>query len=298
MRLSLRPFPERGFTLIEVAVVLMIVGIMIAMAAAITRGVTGAQKRSLTATRMATVDAALLQYVTQQRRLPCPADGTLNSTNNNAGIEGATGAAGCTGDQSNGVVPWRALGLTELEITDGWARRLTYRIQPTLATPNILDMSWCDPAGGAAALGVAPSGSCQTNNAICGSTAPATVAGCTTPKNYLASKGLRVQNLAGTVLMEPTADPHTGAAYVLISHGETGGGGYLNSGVLGVSTVTDGTAETTRNYASLPYVSLVATFYVDDSLVEATGAGHFDDILSRPSVMSVITKAGLGPRTH
>jgi prepilin-type N-terminal cleavage/methylation domain-containing protein len=65
-----------GFTLIETVVVLLIFGIILAMAAALTRGVVASQKRSLTATRIAGVEAALVQFVQQQRRLPCPADGT------------------------------------------------------------------------------------------------------------------------------------------------------------------------------------------------------------------------------
>ncbi len=45
---------SRGFTLVEIVVVLLIFGIILAMAAAITRGVVASQKRSVTATRMAT----------------------------------------------------------------------------------------------------------------------------------------------------------------------------------------------------------------------------------------------------
>jgi hypothetical protein len=85
----------------------------------------------------------------------------------------------------------------------------------------------------------------------------------------------------------------TGAAYVLTSHGESGGGAYLNSGVISTSTVTDGTEER-KNYAS----AVLQPYYVDDSISDAGGVLHFDDIISRPSVLSVINKAGLGPRPH
>ena len=103
----------RGFTLIEVVVVLLIFGFILAMAAAVTRGVLASQKRTTTATRMAGVDAALVQFAMQQKRLPCPANGTLASSDNNAGVEGGRTAAGCTGNLQNGVVPWRALALSE-----------------------------------------------------------------------------------------------------------------------------------------------------------------------------------------
>lgn len=279
----------RGFTLVEIAVVLFIVAVLIAMAAAITRGVSAAQKRSLTATKMATVDAALVQFVQQQKRLPCPGDGTLASTNNNVGLEPAPNpVTGCTGNQQNGVLPWRALGLSEQDVTDGWDRRFTYRIQATLAASNALDMSWCDPAAQGAGATVAPNNAC---NPACTSATLAT--SCTLPGNFLAGKGLQVQTVAGTVLMNPAATPHTGAAYVLISHGETGGGGYLGSGNLGVTTGTDG-AEEQKNYANLQ----LRAYYVDDTLNETSGATHYDDLVSRPSLLQVITKAGLGPRSH
>src|SRR5882672_4729345 len=87
MKKTLRARRATGFTLIEIVMVLLIFGIVVAMAAAITRGVAASQKRSLTTTRMAGIDAALMQFVQQQRRLPCPADGTLASSNNNAGVE-------------------------------------------------------------------------------------------------------------------------------------------------------------------------------------------------------------------
>ena len=288
--------PTRGFTLVEVAVVLLILAVVIAMAAAITRGVNAAQKRSLTATRMAGVDAAFVQFVAQRRRLPCPADGTLASGHNSAGLETArTGAAGCTTDLSHGVVPWRELGLTELEATDGWDRRLTYRVFPALAADAAMDMTWCDPAGTAAA--VAPNNACNVNSIAPGTQCAGTAtAFCTPPAAFLNNKGLRVQDLAGALLMNPGGTPHTGAAYVVISAGESGGGGYLSGGVLGATSSTDGTEEA-KNYANQAYVA-ATTYYVDNALADGAGPGHFDDVVSRPSVMAVISKAGLGPRSR
>lgn len=279
--------PSRGFTLVEIAVVLFIVGVLIAMAAAVTRGVSAAQKRALTATKMAAVDAALMQFVQQQKRLPCPGVGTLASTDNLVGLEGArNGATGCTGNQQNGVVPWRALGLSESDATDGWDRRLTLRIDPALAADNAMNLSWCDPAGTGPV--VAPNNAC---NSACTNTS---LANCTAPNLFLANKGLQVRNQAGTVLMNPAVGPpYTGAAYVLVSAGETGGGAYLGSGNLGATTGTDGTEEL-KNYAS----QAIQPYYVDDTQSDTPGATHFDDIVSRPSILAVATKAGLGPRTH
>jgi len=281
---------QPGFTLIEVVVVMLIFTVVIAMAAVITRGVSAAQKRSITATRMAGVDAALLLFVQQQKRLPCPADGSVESTVA-TGVEMGGGAAACTANQQNGVVPWRTLGITENDATDGWDRRLTYRVAPSLATVGGMDLSWCDPAGTEAPVAPAAGRICTVT---CTS---ATLASCTPPSAFLPGKGLPVRDNTGvTVLMDPNAVPHTGAAYVMLSAGESGGGAYLRSGILGTSTVGDGTQEL-KNYASLPYTPGV-TYYVDNSLIEAAGVTHFDDVVSHPSVMSVASKAGLGPRAH
>jgi prepilin-type N-terminal cleavage/methylation domain-containing protein len=285
------PRPARGFTLIEIVVVLFIVGIVIAMAAAITTALSASQRLSTTTTRMQTVDAAIVQFVMQQKRLPCPADGTLVSTDASAGTEGPRNAAGCTGNETAGVVPWRALALSETDATDGWNRRLTYRVQPALGADSALDMSWCDPAG----TGPLVAGVCNNTPGSCSSSTPAN---CTPPATYLTGKGLQIRNVAGTIIMEPNpvvGAPPTGAAYVVISVGSSGGGAYMSSGQLSSTTTTDGTEEK-KNYANLAYAAGV--YYVDDGISDVAGATHFDDIVSRPAILTVANKAGLAPRSH
>jgi hypothetical protein len=261
--------------------------VFMAMGAVMFRGFAAAQKRSITATRLATVDAALVQFVMVHRRLPCPADGRIASGATNAGLEAPTPATGtCTGAQQHGVVPWTTLGISETDATDGWDRRLTYRVDDDLvATTGPMDMSSCDPAG----TGGAASGLCA------GGCTNATLTTCTSPANFLSAgsvpgKGLAIQNVSGTQI---AVAPNTGAAYVLISHGESGGGAYLSSGTLAASNTTDGTQEQ-FNYANLA----LRSYYVDDSTTDVAGAAHFDDIVSRPSVMSLALKAGLAPRSH
>lgn len=290
---STRRSIPRGFTLVEIVVVLIIVSVLISMAAVMTRGVVAAQKRSLTATRLAGLDAALAQFVSQQKRLPCPADGTVGPGVNGLGLEANPNPnTGCTAASlQNGVVPWRSLGLTEQDATDGWGRRITYRVGTKLAADSGMDLSFCDPAGNPGTVVGGSVNLCST-----GCTA-GNMATCTLPSVFLAGKGLLVKDLAGNRLMDPVATPHTGAAYVLISAGESGGGAYLNSGVLGSTTSTDGTEEL-KNYANGAFVSNTVTYYVDDALSDTAGATHFDDIVSRPSVLAVAGRAGLGPRAH
>lgn len=88
--------------------------------------------------------------------------------------------------------------------------------------------------------------------------------------------------------------PSTGAAYVVISHGENGAGAYNNQGVLQAATGTDSGTEEAKNAANLA----LRTYYVDDFASYPAGTGHFDDFVLRPSILTVATKAQLGPRAH
>jgi prepilin-type N-terminal cleavage/methylation domain-containing protein len=289
-----RPGRNGGFTLVEIAVVLIIIALMMAMAAVLFRGISAGQKRSLTTARLTAIDAALVQFVAVQKRLPCPADGRLASGHADAGAETARSiTAGCSASQY-GVVPWRALGMSEVDATDGWDRRFTYRAALLQTADNGMDMSYCDPAG-LETTGAVP----RACNAACTSSA---LSSCTPPIAFIRGAGLTVKNNASgaaqVTLMDPAASPSTaqptGAAYVVISHGESGGGGYTNTGQAQASLSTDGTQEI-QNYADR---TMPATYFVDDNPTEVAGTTHFDDLVSRPSVLAVINKAGLGPRSR
>ena len=100
------------------------------------------------------------------------------------------------------------------------------------------------------------------------------------------------------------ASPYsTGAAYVVISHGPEGGGAYSSQGILQSSATTAGTMEA-KNFANLVYtvppvlLSAAPTSYLVDDVYNGTVANHFDDLVSRPNILTVATKAQLGPRAH
>lgn len=286
---------SRGFTLIEIAVVIVILGFLLVLLVGISTSLIGQQRREATRQRIAGVETALALYVSQNQRLPCPADGSLAPTDANLGVEGRAGVSpnftcnlGGANGQTNGVVPWRTLGLAEVDITDGWGTRLTYRVAATFVGQGSMNMVTCDPGGTSAVAGLAAAtGYC---NAAC--TTPFVTANCTPPGNVTATRGIEVRNLAGTKIMDPAGN--TGAAYVVISHGENRAGGFDTQSVVQAAAGPAAGTEEAKNAANLA----LQAYYVDDFPAYAAGTAHFDDFVLRPTILTVATKAQLGPRAH
>lgn len=287
---------QRAFTLVEIAVVIVVLGFLLAMIAGIATSLIGQQRREMTRLRLAGVETALALFVSQNKRLPCPADGRVAGTTAGAGLELRAGGncrtTGAANTQTHGVVPWRTLGLAEPDVTDGWGNRLTYRVAPEAVADNSLDLTACDPGG----TGGLSGGVCD---ATC---ANATFPGaCTAPSLYTQNKGLKIRNIAAaTLIMDPALTPSTGAAYLVISHGENRGGSYNSDGILQLGTPASGTQEAANaaNVAFTYATSAASVAFVDDFQVFTADTGHFDDYVLRPTILNVATKAQLGPRAH
>jgi prepilin-type N-terminal cleavage/methylation domain-containing protein len=292
----------RGFSLLEIAIVLVIVGLV--MAASLKAGVTymSMEKRRVTIARLDALDMAFVNFVSRNKRLPCPADGAIPSGAANAGIEQRNAANGVCSTMNRGVVPWVALGIPESEAQDGWFNRITYRVRSaTAAIPNTgftsnesLDMTSCDPAGSAVrvnrVINIHNVSTCVQNTpGVCDLP---NVTGCTSVFNFLNARGIEIRDgTPGNILMDPAAG--NGAAYVLISHGDNGAGAYSVSGVIQVAKGVAASPLETQNRNNLA----LQTYYTDaQQNIGVAGATHFDDILTYPSLHSVINKAQLGAR--
>ena len=288
-----------GFTLIEIAMVILIIGLLAVGATSITTQVLQKQRRDTTVARLAAVESAINLFVAQNKFLPCPAIGSLDGT---AAIPDArlgreqvnVGRAGCNlTNQQSGIVPWVTLGLSVADVQDGWNNMLTYRVEESLVRTSSMDFTMCSPAGTSAAVGAAPNLTCQT---------PCTTAtfpgACTDPKLVTTGRGLRVKAASGAIVANPSITPSTGAAYAVISHGENQAGAYQFDGILNAGTIASGTQEAV-NHADQPYPANSATAYlVDDVATYTDTTAHFDDFVLRGSILSVATKAQLGPRAY
>lgn len=304
------PQNHRGFTLVEIAIVMVIMGFALGMLLPMTAGMLKAQKGKNAQIKLTTIDTALANYVALNRRLPCPANGTLPSANVNAGREILTGGGLCNpATQINGVVPWVTLGLSEDDAMDPWFGRILYRVDPQLARgiaaplPNLLmNMTTCDPIGTSVAA-LPANGRCQ-------STVPCitTPANCHSPATFLANKGLDTWNGVGAAAGWANrtnnrglvgGNPRTGAAYVLISQGPSSTGAYNSGGALQAGTIPAGTNEIpNQNGRVIAIPSALATTYREAPISDAVSVQHFDDYLSHPTIMAVLQKANLGPRTN
>jgi prepilin-type N-terminal cleavage/methylation domain-containing protein len=107
----------RGFTLVEVAISMVILGlVMTGLVVALSQEI---QQRKLTDTRttLAQANEALTAFVVANARLPCPATAASN------GLESTTAPGVCT--TAAGFLPAVTLGLPNLDgnglLTDGWA---------------------------------------------------------------------------------------------------------------------------------------------------------------------------------
>ncbi|HEY1720337.1 MAG TPA: type II secretion system protein [Magnetospirillaceae bacterium] len=140
---------QRGFTLIEMAFVLAIIGLVVGGGILAIGPIVTQAKINQTNTALDQIEAALVVYAIRNNRLPCPADGSLSSTNAHYGLEVTQENAGTYNDtcdmgvyssqnsNSAAVIPWRTLGLDETYSLDGYNTRISY----FPANPMITDVA-------------------------------------------------------------------------------------------------------------------------------------------------------------
>jgi prepilin-type N-terminal cleavage/methylation domain-containing protein len=89
---------EHGFTLLELALVLLVVGVLTAGSVALMSSSSSQIQTAAQNARVSSLEAAVLEFALAQRRLPCPSDGD--------------GAEDCSAGHTSGYVPYLTLGMS------------------------------------------------------------------------------------------------------------------------------------------------------------------------------------------
>jgi prepilin-type N-terminal cleavage/methylation domain-containing protein len=120
------PRRQAGFTLVEIAIVLLIVGLMIGGLIAPLSSQMEQRRVSDTKRAMDEAREALFGFALRNGYLPCPA---ISSSN---GLEDRTDNV-C--NKRYGYLPWATLGVSRL---DGWGRLMGYSVTPAFANSAAL----------------------------------------------------------------------------------------------------------------------------------------------------------------
>jgi len=222
---------QHGFTLTEIAIVMLIIGLALAatvvpVSRLIQSGQIGNNQERLDSAR-----EALLAFAAINGRLPCP-DRTGD------GLEDRRAAAdpsnfGCAGNVYEGFLPWATLGVQQV---DYWGTRLRYRVSAEFTRAGNTNEWICGTVAGQSLAGTAAPGC-----AVSGSLPPGCSATTSNPNSCtfeIADTGdIPVRDgqtgRTGSVyLMNPTVTPPTGAVAVILSHGANRLGGTAQDGTV------------------------------------------------------------------
>ena len=300
----------RGFTLAELAIALVIIGLL--LASAFIPLSTQIELRAITDTRriQENIKDAIIGFAQANGRLPCPALGTTPTGSGTAGIEQInTAPAGnptnlqtlfpyspCT--YSIGVLPWATLGVPE---TDAWGRRFTYRIVGTFAdgvktnSANVVN-----PVSGL------PDATQDGDTHTANQHVPSPNVNCTSPTPIptqasfaLCTRGDLTVNTRDVTTRSTTVLGNE-IPVVIVSHGKNGYGAYSTAGTLisgtsGVDEPVNTIASNVKTFMSReqsPYASGCSDATSGTTLCE------FDDIVAwipYPALMMKMVGAGKLP---
>lgn len=203
---------QQGFSLIELTLVLAILGVVIGGMLPLLGSWMERNTLQTTRSRMDAVDEALLLFLMRQQRLPCPALPGAEGQPGGAealtqtvpqGAGGQARAVRCA--RTTGMIPYRALGLPQRLVLDGWSRPFSYAVMPELAQAAATS-DFCTPGR-------------QPPSPQSPSPQPPSPQ---SPRSATAKPSLDVRDETGL-----SVAPDLVIAYVVVSHGANGAGAFV-----------------------------------------------------------------------
>lgn len=287
---------ETGFTLIELAVVLVIIAILLSGGIEFRAGYVRNNNIAVTNTRLENIAAHLNYFVGKYKRLPCPtAPGgganyvypNYSSVSNAYGYERVDSFCDNPGGtmQAMGEVPWLSLGIPESMVKDGWGNKFVYRVDPSLTLPEIVGSQ----NGGMDFKGF----EINTTN------------GTQSYEENLKRKGIFVCEVDDSDAKDPDfrrPDEGTGAAYVLISNGAQAfatANDYEKTNQMGyaIKEIGSGNEGYQTEITSTPFgkACFVSAPYIDTDTGTGAAAKFFDDVIFAPKLSVVLSETHMEP---
>lgn len=126
---SFRHLAARGFTLIEMAIVLIILTLVVGGALVPLNAQIELRRRTETRKALDDIKEALIGYAIANNVLPCPS--AVDSSNIPTGFA----LTACNSTNNFGYLPWATLGVTK---QDAWGNLFRYSVSPNFTTPFTL----------------------------------------------------------------------------------------------------------------------------------------------------------------
>jgi hypothetical protein len=247
-------------------------------------------QRAATDASLKTTADALTAFAVLNRRLPCPANGSLTKDHPDNGVEAVASPTTCT--HEDGVVPWATLGIRRQDTADAWGGKLSYRVYaPAYAGDGFTRTGGVDATN------------CNTESAVGGPTEVVFNCGGGSHDDHpvhffrasadaLKKRGLVLNDKGATV---------EGLAFILISHGASGRGAF-QSETGARAEAPKSTAEIRNTQGILPtpaarvWDSPFAVNLHSPAGTSPDDTAHFDDIMLGVAAADLVAKARLGAR--
>jgi prepilin-type N-terminal cleavage/methylation domain-containing protein len=181
--------PQRGFTLVEMAMVLVIFGLLLAALLVSLQAQRNLALQTETNNTLSVARKALLGFAQTQGRLPCPATAVSN------GAESPVGGGTCS--QQTGFLPAASLGIQPADAQgfalDGWNNRILYTVtQVNIAGVATPEFTTANEMANIGIAGLSP------NLRVCGTS---TAASCTAVINLINNAAAVIYSTGATAAL-------------------------------------------------------------------------------------------------